>query len=180
MAANDATMSPSTTSATTALRLTLSELQITFLVGKHEDINPREKFATLLLLLIACSPSLTLEECGSSDANCAQSITTGANLPFKRNHLDKYCPHYRNKTCSVTQWLITSQLTFYEIKNNGCVSERLAKYRIFMNLTNVKAKRSRVLFFFVFSHGTYSNRKAAHKELMLCLNMTGFDLHSHN
>eukprot|EP00957_Ditylum_brightwellii_P153505 11683377-Ditylum_brightwellii.AAC.1 len=49
-----------------------------------------------------------------------------------------------------------------------------------MNLTNVKAKRSRVLGFSVFSHGTYSNRKAAHKELTLCLNMAGFDLYSHN
>eukprot|EP00957_Ditylum_brightwellii_P174887 13316246-Ditylum_brightwellii.AAC.1 len=49
-----------------------------------------------------------------------------------------------------------------------------------MNLTNVKAKRSQYLGFFVFSHGTYSNRKAAHKELMLHLNMTGFDLHCHN
>eukprot|EP00957_Ditylum_brightwellii_P140736 10721249-Ditylum_brightwellii.AAC.1 len=46
--------------------------------------------------------------------------------------------------------------------------QNIAKYRIFMNLTNVKAKR------------TYSNRKATYKELTLRLNMTRFNLHSHN
>eukprot|EP00957_Ditylum_brightwellii_P040304 3049883-Ditylum_brightwellii.AAC.1 len=82
---------------------------------------------------------------GDQQMLIAQSITTGANLPFKHNHLNKYCPQHRNKTHLVNQWLITSQSTFYKIKNNGCVSEHLAKYRIFMNLTNVKAKRSHVL-----------------------------------
>eukprot|EP00957_Ditylum_brightwellii_P102166 7788224-Ditylum_brightwellii.AAC.1 len=181
MASNDAVMSPSKTSLTTTTAgqdldktpiiptkespsqktgktTTINEhkLKITFLVGKNEDINPQEKFATLLSLLITCFPSLTLEEWGSTDADCAQSITTGANLPFKQKHLDKYCPHGRNKTHLVIQWLITSQSKFHEIKNNSYVISHLKKYQIFMNLTNVKAKRSRVLGFFVFSHGAYS------------------------
>eukprot|EP00957_Ditylum_brightwellii_P086656 6593569-Ditylum_brightwellii.AAC.1 len=105
------------------------------------------------------------KEWGSTDTDYAQSITTGTNLLFKQNHLDKYCLHHRNKTCLVTQWLIMSQSTFYKIKNDSCMISHLEKYRIFMNLTNVKAKQSRVLGVFVFSHGTYSNRKAAHKEL---------------
>eukprot|EP00957_Ditylum_brightwellii_P010468 792697-Ditylum_brightwellii.AAC.1 len=78
------------------------------------------------------------------------------------------------------QWLITSQATFYKIKNNTCVISHLEKYKTYMNLTNVQAKRSRVLGFFMFSHGTYSNRKAAHNELMLQLGMSGFDLHNHH
>eukprot|EP00957_Ditylum_brightwellii_P169060 12867742-Ditylum_brightwellii.AAC.1 len=49
-----------------------------------------------------------------------------------------------------------------------------------MNLTNVRAKQSCVLGFFVFSHGTYSNRKAAYKELTQHLLMAGFDLHNHH
>eukprot|EP00957_Ditylum_brightwellii_P005383 410449-Ditylum_brightwellii.AAC.1 len=107
--------------------ITKHKLQITFLVGKNEGINLREKFGTLLLLLITHFPALTLEELGSTDADRAQSITTGANLPFE------------NKTRLVTQWLITSQSTFYKIKNNSYMTGHLEKYRIFMNLTNVKA-----------------------------------------
>eukprot|EP00957_Ditylum_brightwellii_P010599 802859-Ditylum_brightwellii.AAC.1 len=107
-------------------------------------------------------------------------MTTGANLPFKRKHLENYCPHEGNKTRLVTQWLITSQATFYKIKNDNCMISHLKKYRIYMNLTNMQAKRSRVLGFFVFSHGTYSNRKAAHNELTQRLRMSGFDLHNHH
>eukprot|EP00957_Ditylum_brightwellii_P005877 446255-Ditylum_brightwellii.AAC.1 len=107
-------------------------------------------------------------------------MTAGANLPFERTHLEKYCPHERNKTCLVTQWLITSQATFYEIKNDNCMISHLDKYQIYMNLTNVQAKQSQVLGFFVFSHGTYSNRKAAHNKLTKRLCMSGFDLHNHH
>eukprot|EP00957_Ditylum_brightwellii_P202229 15329196-Ditylum_brightwellii.AAC.1 len=112
------------------------KLKIIFLVGKNKDVKPREKFATLLSLLTRSFPSLTLEEWGSTDEDCAQSITTGANLPFERKHLERYCPHERNKTHLVTQWLITSQATFYEIKNDTCVISHPEKYRIYMNLTN--------------------------------------------
>eukprot|EP00957_Ditylum_brightwellii_P151215 11514454-Ditylum_brightwellii.AAC.1 len=107
-------------------------------------------------------------------------MTTGANLPFERIHLEKYCPHDSKKARLVTQWLITSQVTFYKIKNDNCVISHLKKYRIYMNLTNVQAKQSRVLGFFVFSHSKYNNRKAAHKELLQHLFMAGFNLHNHH
>eukprot|EP00957_Ditylum_brightwellii_P207765 15354437-Ditylum_brightwellii.AAC.1 len=49
-----------------------------------------------------------------------------------------------------------------------------------MNLTNAKAKQSRIQGFFLFSHGTYSNRKCAHTELSHCLLMTDFNLLNHH
>eukprot|EP00957_Ditylum_brightwellii_P049716 3770213-Ditylum_brightwellii.AAC.1 len=117
-------------------------------MGLHEDIKPREKFAPLLSLLVQRFPSLTLEEWGSTEQDCSQSITLGANLPFERKFLKKYCPHKRNKTQLVTQWLLTSQATFYEIKQDLCIASHLEQYRIYMNLTNVKAKQSRIQGFF--------------------------------
>eukprot|EP00957_Ditylum_brightwellii_P130046 9919150-Ditylum_brightwellii.AAC.1 len=69
---------------------------------------------------------------------------------------------------------------FYEIKNDNCMISHLEKCQIYMNLTNVRAKRYLVLGFFVFSYSTYSNRKAAHNELTKRLCMSGFDLHNHH
>eukprot|EP00957_Ditylum_brightwellii_P020305 1532536-Ditylum_brightwellii.AAC.1 len=60
------------------------KLKITFTVGLHEDIKPREKFAPLPSFLIWRFPSLTLEEWGSTKQDQSQSITLGANLPFEQ------------------------------------------------------------------------------------------------
>eukprot|EP00957_Ditylum_brightwellii_P012107 914744-Ditylum_brightwellii.AAC.1 len=59
------------------------KLKITFLVGKNKDIKPREKFATLLFLLIHCFPSIILEEWGSTANDYAQSITSGTDLSYE-------------------------------------------------------------------------------------------------
>eukprot|EP00957_Ditylum_brightwellii_P128016 9763312-Ditylum_brightwellii.AAC.1 len=156
------------------------KIKITFNVGLHEDIKPHKKFVSLLSLHVQHFPSLTLEEWGSTDRNRSQSITLGANLPFKQNFLEKYCPQERNKTQLVTQWLLISQATFYEIKRDLCIARHLEQYRIYMNLTNVKAKQLRIQGFFLFSHGTYSNRKRTHVELLHCLLMANFDPLNHH
>eukprot|EP00957_Ditylum_brightwellii_P118991 9075489-Ditylum_brightwellii.AAC.1 len=54
------------------------------------------------------------------------------------------------------------------------------KFQIYMNLTNITAKKSKVQGFFVLSHGKFSNRKRAHMELMQQLLMHNFDLHVHS
>eukprot|EP00957_Ditylum_brightwellii_P180984 13787957-Ditylum_brightwellii.AAC.1 len=48
------------------------KLKITFKVGLQEDIKPCKKFAPLLFLLVQRSPSLTLEEWGSTERDCSQ------------------------------------------------------------------------------------------------------------
>eukprot|EP00957_Ditylum_brightwellii_P176162 13413711-Ditylum_brightwellii.AAC.1 len=66
------------------------KLKINFNMGLHEDIKPHKKFTPLLSLLVQRFPSLTLEEWGSTEQDCSQSITSGANLPFEQKFLEKY------------------------------------------------------------------------------------------
>eukprot|EP00957_Ditylum_brightwellii_P069939 5311029-Ditylum_brightwellii.AAC.1 len=102
------------------------KLKIMFIVGKNQDVKPREKFATLLSLLIRRFPAITLKKWDCSEDKHAQSITAASNLPNKKKHLEKYCPHDRNKSCLSTQWKIRlPQATFYEIKNDPSVIPHL-------------------------------------------------------
>eukprot|EP00957_Ditylum_brightwellii_P017083 1288512-Ditylum_brightwellii.AAC.1 len=125
------------------------KVRIMFIVGENQDVKPREKFATLLSLIIMRFLAITLEEWDSSEIKRAQSITAGSDLPHERKHLEKYCPHDYHKSCLLTQWKIWSPTaTFYEIKNNYSVFLHIEKFQIYMNLTNITAKKSKVQGFF--------------------------------
>eukprot|EP00957_Ditylum_brightwellii_P055434 4200510-Ditylum_brightwellii.AAC.1 len=66
------------------------------------------------------------------------------------------------------------------IKNDPSVVSHLENFQIYINLTNITAKKAKIQGFFVLSHGKYLNRKRAHNKLTQRLLMTQFDLHIHS
>eukprot|EP00957_Ditylum_brightwellii_P117886 8992188-Ditylum_brightwellii.AAC.1 len=85
-----------------------------------------------------------LEEWDSSAKEHMQSITVGADLPHKRQNLQKFFPHDGRETMLNSKWQITSQSRFFEIKNGTSIILHLELYKVYMNTTNISSRKHQI------------------------------------
>eukprot|EP00957_Ditylum_brightwellii_P167341 12739611-Ditylum_brightwellii.AAC.1 len=77
-------------------------MKVAFTVPEHADICPREKFATLLSIIIQQYLSTILQPWNHKERGCI--IKAGEDLPHKKEQLNVFCPHARRNGQLSTQW----------------------------------------------------------------------------
>eukprot|EP00957_Ditylum_brightwellii_P162996 12411444-Ditylum_brightwellii.AAC.1 len=80
--------------------------RITFPAPDDSKVTPRKKFATLLSMIGQFWPSMVLNTWEEKDTS--QGLTNGKDLPYLRNNLEVYCPHFKRKNSLETTWNISS------------------------------------------------------------------------
>eukprot|EP00957_Ditylum_brightwellii_P043194 3273030-Ditylum_brightwellii.AAC.1 len=114
------------------------KVKILFTVPKNDEINPRDKFATLFSVVQQQYKDTILEQWDVDALEQVQNIITGADIPYEQEKLSIYYLHVHRNNQLVTQWRIQSIARYYNIKTNSTILTHLKQHNIYMNPTEIK------------------------------------------